>query len=351
MSGGGEPGLNSAKAIVPHAFLHRRGHDSIYHIEEEKLKELVYKHLWGGIGLSEFSSWAANLLKTLQYLRRGPTTYLVVLNTRQLPPRVTIFNTCELYNLGLSRGSFAHEFLVHGVVRRPTMRAVLWSDLQRYGIDSFLGDVAPYYPSNSRFELSLRREDIVAARKLAELFGRSLTFLMTVVFLTIITRKISRWTDGNFDDNELDLIIDCLANVDIPETLTRHATESLKKSYVQRYPELVQLLRLLPILSLRSLHKRTLEKSWPTLLPGRAGEYSRKIADVIEMLAKLGCAPQRLPAIKEQLTWIAPAFFGKKAWKSNQAARQLSRVIRAARGRHERRVVRYGNTRHPSEEA
>ncbi|KAK3066518.1 hypothetical protein LTR53_017098, partial [Teratosphaeriaceae sp. CCFEE 6253] len=130
---GGDPRLNTTKAITAGAFLHAGYPTSIEDIPDDRLAALWNGHMGAHHTSTIFSSWSQFLNVALGYAFRGPDAHLSVIDTTKLGPHNTAVFTYGSHLTEVGLGGVAYEFLVFGVVSGDVLRSASCQELTLSG--------------------------------------------------------------------------------------------------------------------------------------------------------------------------------------------------------------------------
>lgn len=184
---GGNPELNTTRAVTPHAFhgSHKEPRDkSISEIPPDQIKLGIQKHLAGQRGKSHFSSWAANFQTALIFAGVGEHAYVAVFDTSLRGKHNEIYHVPALHELGLTSYNYSEEYLVYGPVSGEAYTCVSVTQLRKQGMSMT--------PGSRKSTSEVTEIDLRHARKIANTFRPMGHDLGPDLFLTVFAVELSR---------------------------------------------------------------------------------------------------------------------------------------------------------------
>ena len=257
---GGFKGLNTQQAITPLAYARdqeapgRRelrsgwtGYGSIYSMTRDQLINMALRHLRTDRSRNfetQFSSWAASLLVAIGFGKeRGPpeNVYISIIDTKMLSKRNVILHVPALKPLSGVFDAWHHEYLAHGVIQGAAHKAVPLTAFHGFDIPSKWSKM---FPANPRALFpSIKLEDVLHARKVAELYGGRFVMAVTVALLCVQQRHYNFWQDAEIDD--LAAVVDGLAGCLPSKHWCSDATILTDTVYTIGYGPVAQMTRML----------------------------------------------------------------------------------------------------------
>lgn len=195
---GGFKGLNSIIAITPRAYLHNKSKAaaSIYDLEANKLRNMCSTHLQTSKRssfYSELSSWASSIQVAYSFAKGSPRNcHISIIDTRELADHNVILHVPSL-NFLLGSSAYDHEYLAHGVITGPALKAVPLQAFLNAGISFTFGHRIPMYLGTHSLVAQITPAETQAARQVADLYGHKFAAAVFVAILTLKQRSPDFW--------------------------------------------------------------------------------------------------------------------------------------------------------------
>ncbi|KAE9970621.1 hypothetical protein BLS_001955 [Venturia inaequalis] len=294
-------------SMVPRAFLNaKKGHKTIYEIPD--LVNMVTGHLRGSKDIaSEFSSWAASFSVAMAFLQRHlsqPDSRISVIDTRRFPD-TAIYHVNEFKNAGFEVDSFAHEYLLHGVVEGSPgsgYSSVLWSGLRRLGIYKVMprrpGGLCPLpepLPTNTIMP-PLEIADIQTAKRIAMAYGPLFAVPVIAALLSHTHRSWQR-PESELAEKEVEAIARVMREGDVAlvEDYSRVTAVMEDIVFTSRFEDVKQQITLLRLLS-EYIHGKNAEIQGQTAM--------QEVDQTMRLVGKTGMEKKKSAATKKGKWWI-----------------------------------------------
>lgn len=235
---GGYKDLNTPNAITPLSFFKAPGKSSqIYDLSREEMLNMARSHLRGLHLESDFSSWAASLQIAIRFANADrKEAYISILDTSKVDNVIA-----HVPSLLQERSSYTHEYLAHGIISGPALKAV--------PIKAFVDAGLPRgfeWESNIRVGLKghpFSDSDLFAARSVADQYGKEFGAAIMIAYLCLKQRSPHLFRKG-FDWRRDD-ILQALEGYRIPQHLCSDETVLTDIVYTKGYGEIEQMIRML----------------------------------------------------------------------------------------------------------
>lgn len=268
-SSGGNSGLNSKIAVVPHAFYGKHPgppDKSILEIPEHKIRSEIEGHLTGSHQVkSHFSSWAADLSVALGFAGVGKDAHLAVFDTSLRGQHNEIYHVPALQAIGFSTQSYPEEYLVYGPVTGDAYTCVSVVHLRKQGMAITVGG------SKGTPEVSV--DDLTRARKIAKVFQPPSHAMGPDLFLTVFAAELSRLlrpaggkagSPGWSQKDNRAILMHLSDAVDSAAKLPPNKSLVNPKTYVDNFPQLKAMVDILMTVEVAINRKRTSTTSAPS---------------------------------------------------------------------------------------
>lgn len=237
---GGYKGLNTPDAITPLAFFKIPGMSTqIYDLSRKEMLIMARRHLRWDMRSdfkSDFSSWAASLQVAIHFAEEGrKQAYISVLDTSKVEN--VIIHVPSL----LEERMYPHEYLAHGVISGPALKAV--------PIKAFVDAGLPRgFASGSNIRVGLPGKpfsdaDIHAARSVADQYGSEFGAAILTAFLCLKQRSSHLFRNG-FDWPK-EKLAEALRDYVLPQHLCSDETILTDIVDTEGYGEVEQMIRML----------------------------------------------------------------------------------------------------------
>ncbi|KAI4716175.1 hypothetical protein E4T48_07610 [Aureobasidium sp. EXF-10727] len=220
-SSGGNPKLNTTKAVTPLAFASSKGHKSVYDMTRIEFLNNTSAHLDGSNVVTEFSSWSHSPYFAFYFAMQrssSGTVHVAIMDTEELAKSNPAFHVPALGKIfGNGYGYvYEEEYLVHGVIEGQFYKAVPYNQLCKLGLLKQLPGlnktgICAFDRSAIRLlpgeEENYTTDELRQLRKIALAYGDTFSLPMAIV-LFCCKKRPGYWSELSASD--LDTIITVL---------------------------------------------------------------------------------------------------------------------------------------------
>ncbi|KAI4727414.1 hypothetical protein E4T49_04716 [Aureobasidium sp. EXF-10728] len=220
-SSGGNPKLNTTKAVTPLAFASSKGHKSVYDMTRIEFLNNTSAHLAGSNVVTEFSSWSHLPYFAFYFAMQrssSGTVHVAIMDTEELAKSNPAFHVPALGEIfGKGYGYvYEEEYLVHGVIEGQFYKAVPYNQLCKLGLLKQLpglnkSGICAFDRSAIRLlpgeEENYTTDELRQLRKIALAYGDTFSLPMAIV-LFCCKKRPGYWSELSASD--LDTIITVL---------------------------------------------------------------------------------------------------------------------------------------------